>query len=149
MTPLEGGRSTASPDRVFWCPVKGVQVSQTHLSRKLLNRAMHTAKEGIIRPFPVYSMEGKIVLLDGHHTACALFMLGFAFIPCKLVRGPIDMDMYRWAVMRAMEEGVEDIKHLRKRVVSHGDFLNLWVKACREYGRKRGEARRHGRERPG
>ncbi len=122
---------------MFWCPIDEVQPSQTYLSRKLLDEAIRTVEKGILKPFPVREMDGRLILLDGHHTAYALFLMGFAFIPCMLYDSPIDMDMYRWAVKWAMDEGIERIGHLGKRIVEHGDFVRLWVGACEEYKRKR------------
>ncbi|NPA80698.1 MAG: ParB N-terminal domain-containing protein [Thermotogae bacterium] len=121
---------------MFWCHVREVQPSQTYLSRKLLERAILTVKGGILRPFPVRRMDGRIVLLDGHHTAFALVRAGFAYIPCRYDTDPVDMEMYRWAVGWALREGITSIPALARRIVSHEDFRRLWVGACEDYKRR-------------
>jgi hypothetical protein len=95
-------------------------------------RNLRRAKPIVIKPIPVKKLDNQIVFVDGHTRALATFMLGLSKIPVYWEDEELDWDEYRICVGWCMEEGINTISDLKKRIVPHRDYQVLWLDRCKK-----------------
>jgi len=83
-------------------------------------------------PIPVKKLNGKIIYVDGHTRASALYKLGIKKIRVIWEPDEWDWDAYQICVDWCVNEGITNISHLHHRILNSEQYEQLWHDRCRE-----------------
>jgi hypothetical protein len=121
----------------FWRALERLQPSQLYISRdKLAAVTAAYAGEGgtlhaeALPPLPVYRLNGRTVLTDGHTRACAAYQGGLREVRVYWDRDELDWEAYAICVRWCEEAGVRSVADLAGRVVDAAAYQRLWLDRC-------------------
>ena len=83
-----------------------------------------------IDPVPIKKLGSRVVLTDGHTRVFAAFQAGLNEIVAYWDTDELDWEAYQICVDWCIEHDIHSIADLKNRVVSQGDYEELWHKRC-------------------
>ncbi|MDR2571782.1 MAG: hypothetical protein LBD23_16010 [Oscillospiraceae bacterium] len=123
------------PDSVFELSIDILKPSQLYISDEKLkhvNDWFDPNKKENFEPIPIKLYNGKYMITDGHTRIMAAIQAGWETVPVTWDNDPLDMLVYGTCVSWCDEEGINSVRDLTERIISHEDYETLWYKRCRE-----------------
>lgn len=87
-------------------------------------------------PLPVHDFgNGKLTLTDGHSRAFVAYQTGVAKIPViydtdDIVTSGTGQMLYKNDIAWCERFGLNDIRDLERRIISNGEYQDLWIGRC-------------------
>jgi len=122
-----------SADTTQWADADTLQPSQFLIDQGRLDALERCFTPQQVSPIPVRYMDGRLVMLDGHHRACALLRRGADRLP--IVHDgdhSISLPLYRTCVAACRARGVLSARSLTGCIVSPQVFRRDWDSYCDE-----------------
>lgn len=108
-----------------------MQPSQFLIDRSRLTGLEQAFDSQRMEPIPVQRIDGQMVMLDGHHRACALLRRGADRLPVvEDDDDSISLPLYRVCVAACRARGVVSARDLTGCIVSPQDFERDWNGYC-------------------
>lgn len=117
----------------FMIPLTGLQPSQLFINQEKLEAVrshIDFSDIEVIPPIPVKSLDGRLVMTDGHTRAFAAHLAGLKMVPITYEQDDLDWEAYRICVGWCRESGITTIAELQNRVVDPADYQTLWLDRC-------------------
>ena len=113
--------------------LKELQPSQFYISEKKLKEIecwFDPADLSGFEPIPVKSLDGRIIMTDGHTRAVAAIRAGLESVPLVWDEEELDWDMYRECVKACQEQNIFSPVDLLTRIISEEDYKEKWDGWC-------------------
>ncbi len=120
---------------VFWMELDEIQPSQLFISSEKLSRVMKeldSRRPESFEPIPVKKLGNRVIFVDGHTRALAVYLCGFSQVPVFWETDELDWEAYEICVKWCEEAGIRSIADLKDRVVSSEEYEVRWLKRCEE-----------------
>lgn len=122
-----------SADTTQWADADTLQPSQFLIDQGRLDALERCFTPQQVSPIPVRRMDGRLVMLDGHHRACALLRWGADRLPIVHDEdGDVSLPLYRTCVAACWARGVLSARSLTGCIVSPQVFRRDWDSYCDE-----------------
>ena len=111
-----------------------IQPSQFYLSQEKLEQVrswFDPADLSNFMPCPVYDLNGRIILTDGHTRAYAAYTAGLTMIPLIWETDQLSWDLYQICVNACEHFGVHSVADLTGRILSPEEYEIKWRGWCR------------------
>lgn len=88
------------------------------------------------QPLKVYAFgNGRYTIVDGHSRAYVAYMHGITQVPIvyetnEMVAGEVGQILYHADLEWCMRFGIENISHLKNRIISQQEYQRLWIDRC-------------------
>lgn len=119
----------------FMMPLTALQPSQLYINQEKLEAVrsrIDFSDIEMIPPIPVQSLDGRLVMTDGHTRAFAAHLAGLKMVPITYEQDDLDWEAYRICVGWCRDAGITTIAELQNRVVDPGDYQILWLDRCKK-----------------
>lgn len=117
----------------FTIELSEVQPTQLYISEKKLNNVLEWIDHGeayVYDPVPIKKLNNKIIFVDGHTRAFALYRLGEHTIKAIWEEEEWDWQAYWKCVEWCEEASIATIADLDKKVISHSEYEVSWHQRC-------------------
>ena len=131
----ERKRGSTMPKDCFDIPLCDLQPTQLYISKgklRLIQEWFRPEDRTNFDPLPVFRLDDKILMLDGHTRAVAACLAGWNTIPVYWDTEEFDVRPYVVDVRWCAAEGIRTPADLTGRIVSHKDYERLWRRRCME-----------------
>jgi hypothetical protein len=112
-----------------------IQPSQLYVNLMKLQNILSWFKPEDINSYdaiPVKRLNNRIIFTDGHTRAYAAYLKGINEIKVYWDQDDLDWNAYQICVDWCINENINSIVDLEKRVISDEDYKVLWLEKCRK-----------------
>lgn len=128
----------------FLMNILEIQPTQLFVSEEKLN----SVKKWLINsnnftydPIPIKKLNDKVIFVDGHTRALALYNLGFKTILVEWEPEEWDWEAYQICVDWCLESKIRTISDLCSKIIDKDSYEILWHDRCRKMQKKLKEKR--------
>ncbi len=107
-----------------------LHVGQSRLRARKLRGALDGFDPCGLRPFSVRTLDARLTLTDGHHTAFVAMLMGVGEVEVSYDTGDWDWDRWEVSTRECRRRGVFRLADLVGRVVTHEEYEELWCGYC-------------------
>lgn len=120
-------------------PLLELGLSQIYLNEnkiKAIEEWFNPNDMSLFQPLKVYSFgNGRYTIVDGHSRAFVAYIHGITQVPIayekdEMVAGEVGQILYRADLEWCKRFGIENISHLKKRIISQLEYQRLWIVRC-------------------
>ena len=123
----------------YWLPLTQLHPSQLYISQEKLDAVRQWFDPRDLTNFePLPVKRDGMFLTDGHTRAVAAFLAGLTQVPVCDETDELDWQAYGRCLQWCLEEQVNTIESLARRIVSPQDYDRLWHQRCDEMHRELG-----------
>lgn len=112
-----------------------IQPSQLYVNLIKLENVLSWFKPEDINSYdaiPIKKLNNKIIFTDGHTRAYAVHLKGINEIKVYWDQDDLDWNAYQICVDWCINQNINSIVDLEKRVISDEDYKILWLEKCRK-----------------
>ncbi|MBZ9636491.1 hypothetical protein [Clostridium sp. FP1] len=111
-----------------------IQPSQLYVNSMKLQKVLSWFKPEDINSYeaiPIKKLNNKIIFTDGHTRAYAAYLNGINEIKVYWDEDDLDWDAYQICVDWCINENINSIVDLEKRIISDEEYKVLWLQKCK------------------
>ena len=112
-----------------------IQPSQLYINSMKLENVLSWFKSentNYYDAIPIKKLNNKVIFTDGHTRAYAAHLKGISEIKVYWDEDDLDWNAYQICVDWCINENINSIKNLDKRVILNEEYKVLWLEKCRK-----------------
>lgn len=117
----------------FMMNLYDIQPTQLYINQEKLSNILEWIQPQNFNsydPIPVKQLNDKIVFVDGHTRAYAIYLAGENKIKVKWHLEEENWHSYQTCVEWCLSENINSIEDLNGRLLSKSEYISLWINRC-------------------
>lgn len=117
----------------FIMNLSDLQPSQLYINKEKLSNVLTWIEPNDFNsydPIPIKQLDNRIIFVDGHTRAFAIYLLGVNQIKVKWHSEEENWDAYSKCVKWCLADNINIINDLDGRLLSKSEYMSLWINRC-------------------